>query len=96
MCASAAICGRRRLAGANGPYRFISDGELRCFPGRDAVERARTLAAQYVFGQASLALFQYFADADDGSEAIFQRDLKLAIDRVVRLVEILLGVPNGR
>ena len=54
------------------------------------------LAAQNIFGEAGFALFQNFADADDGSQAGFQRGLELQVDGVVGFAEILaaLGVAD--
>ena len=87
--ASAAISRGRGFAGANGPDRFVGDHHVRGLLGGNLVEGAQALAAQHVVGESGFALFEHFADADDGDESRFERGLEFEIDGVVGLAEIL-------
>src|ERR1700690_2515702 len=84
------------LSGADAPSRFVGAPQADRFLGRDLVEGAETLAAQYVIGEPGFALFEDFSYADDRDESGFEGGLQLEIDRVIGFAEVLaaLGVSN--
>src|SRR5439155_3448996 len=79
-------------AGADGPHGLVRYDQLPCFPCRNRVKGARTLAAKYVFSQPRFTLLQYFADADYRSQPGFQCRLQLDVADIIALAEVLPSI----
>ena len=64
--------------------------------GVDAFEGDGDLEFEHVAGEAGFALFEFFADADDGGEGVGEGGLELEVDGGVGLGEVLaaLGVAD--
>ncbi len=83
-------------AGADGPDGLVGEDDGGGHSGVDAFERDGGLEFEDVAGEAGLALFEFFADADDGDERVGEGGLELEVDGGVGLVEVLaaLGVAD--
>src|SRR5260370_31701095 len=84
-------------AGADGPYGLVGEDDGRGVGGVDAFEGDGGLEFEDVGGEAGFALFEFFADADDGDERVGESGFELEVDGGVGLVEVLaaLGGAEG-
>src|SRR5260370_11148869 len=61
--------GDRSFAGADGPHGFVSYGEFGDLLAGNSPQSILALAAQYIIGNAGLALFEHLAAADNGGQS---------------------------
>ena len=83
-------------AGADGPYGLVGEDDGRGVGGVDAFEGDGGLEFEHVAGEPGFALFEFFADADDGDEGMMKSGFELEVDGGVSLGEVLaaLGVSD--
>ena len=61
--------GGRSFAGSNSPHGFVRDGEFGDVLAGNSPQGIFTLPAQNIVGDPRLALFEDFADADNGGQS---------------------------
>ena len=83
-------------AGADGPDGLVGEDDGSGDGGVDAFEGDGGLEFEDVGGEVGFALFEFFADADDGDERVGEGGFELEVDGGVGLVEVLaaLGVAD--
>src|SRR3989440_4041922 len=86
----------RRAARADGPNRFVCNQNTGELVRGQRAGAAAELAAEHLFGKASLAVLLRFSQANNGREAASQRHQGLLGDIVIRLTKKLaaLGVAD--
>ena len=81
------LCGGCIAPGADGPYRLVRDHCFLQFLWTQTGETAAQLNRQYFFHIASVALFECFSNANDGTQLCLERRAHLAIDHFVSLAK---------
>ena len=84
-----------RPPGANGPDRFIGNGELAGLVGRETLQSLFQLGANNGKGPAPFAFFEYFADTEDRQEATPEGTGKFLLNELVGFPERAADVPNA-